>query len=323
MTRRGADEDDGLSRWLLRLVGGLLIATALAVSLSRAPERPVESLVARWAPPPSQFVELGEQLVHLRDEGDAQDPLPLLLLHDVGSSLHTWQAWAPRLARQRRVISLDLPGAGLTGPQPQADYRPTTSARLVLAVMDQLQLPRVQLVGNGLGGEVALQVASLAPARVERLLLLNPTGLPWQPLQPPPAFLVARLPVLHWLSESLLPHALMQAQQQFLRAPATPPSAAEVDRSFELLLREGNRRALHQQLLQWPDASTAATWQPPAVPVRIVWGQQDRWLPADLADRLKARIPHADLVRLPEAGHLPQEDDTPGAWAAARTFLGL
>ena len=320
MRRAAAEEDDGRARWLLRLVGGLLMATALAVSLSRAPDRPVESLVARWAAPPSQFLELGDQLVHLRDEGDPQDGTPLLLLHDVGSSLHSWQAWTPRLARSRRVISLDLPGAGLTGPQPQGDYHPTTTARLLLAVMDRLKLHKVQLVGNGLGGEVALQVASLAPERVDRLLLLNPTGLPWQPLQPPPAFLVARIPVLHWLSESLMPRGLVESQLRFLRAPATPPSTEDVDRGFELLLREGNRRALHEQLMQWPDGATAA-WQTPAVPVCILWGQQDRWLPADLADRLKARIPHAQLVVLPEAGHLPQEDDSPGAWAAAKAFL--
>lgn len=320
MRRPAAEADDGRVSWLLRLVGGLLMASALAVALSRAPDRPVESLVARWAPPPSQFIEVGAQLLHLRDEGHPQDPVPVVLLHNIGGSLHTWQTWMPRLARSRRVISLDLPGAGLTGPQPQDDYRPTTTARLVLEVMDRLKLARVQLVGNGLGGEVALQVASLAPTRVERLLLLNPSGLPWQPVQPPPAFLVARIPLLHWLSESLLPRGLVEAQQTFLRAPATPPSTEDVDRSFELLLREGNRRALHEQLMQWPDATTAS-WQTPTVPVLIVWGQQDRWLPADLADRLKARIPHAQLVYLPEAGHLPQEDDSPGAWAAAKAFL--
>lgn len=329
MRRPTADDEAAGSPWLLRLVGGLLIATALAVSLSRAPDRPVETLVARWAPPPSQFIELGGQLVHLRDEGDPRDPLPMLLLHDIGSSLHGWQPWAQRLARTRRVISLDLPGNGLTGPQPDADYRPATTAAFVLQVMDALRLQRVQMLGNGTGGALALQVAAQAPARVERLLLLNPTGLPWQPAQEPPAFIVARLPVLHWLSESLLPRALLAAQGQALRGDGSPPPAEQVDRAFELLLREGNRRALHEQLLaleaarQVPADAAAASWQGLKLPVRILWGQRDRWLPADLADRLAARIPHAELVRLPEAGHLPQEEDAPGAWAAAQAFLGV
>ncbi len=64
--------------WLLRLVGLLLMLTALAVSLSRAPDRPVETLVARWAPPPSQFIEFKGQIVHLRDVGPRGDPAPLV-----------------------------------------------------------------------------------------------------------------------------------------------------------------------------------------------------------------------------------------------------
>ena len=105
-----------MSSWLLRLVGLLLMATALAVALSRAPDRPVESLVARWAPAPSDFIEVQGQLVHLRDEGPRGDPVPIVLLHGTGASLHTWEGWAAALRPSRRVIRFDLPAFGLTGP---------------------------------------------------------------------------------------------------------------------------------------------------------------------------------------------------------------
>lgn len=331
MKRQHAEPPSAAGTWLLRLVGGLLICSALAVSLSRAPDRAPESLVARWAPPPSQFIELAGQVVHLRDEGNPRDPLPVLLLHDVGSSLHTWAAWAQRLGRQRRVISVDLPGNGLTGPQPGADYRLATQAQFVVALMDTLKLRQVQLVGNGRGGELALQLAAQVPARVERLLLVNPGGGRGPAWQAPPLFMVARLPVLHWVAESLMPRALVQAQLAALVAQPEALSAEQVDRHFEMLLREGNRRALRDQLLQMqlePRAyrADAATPQAPRLrmqmPVRMLWGEQDRWMSATEAEHFTASIPDAVLVRLPEAGHLPQEEDSPGAWAAALAFLG-
>ena len=101
---------------VVRLVGVLLILTALVMTLSRAPDRAVETLVARWAPPPSDFIEVKGQLVHLRDEGPRDDALPIVLIHGTSASLHTWEGWVRALKGQRRVITFDLPGFGLTGP---------------------------------------------------------------------------------------------------------------------------------------------------------------------------------------------------------------
>ena len=78
---------------LLRIFGALLLVTALALALSRAPDRPVETLVARWALPPSDFIEVRGQVVHLRDEGPRDDPLPLVLIHGTSASLDNWVGW--------------------------------------------------------------------------------------------------------------------------------------------------------------------------------------------------------------------------------------
>ncbi|NLZ42978.1 MAG: alpha/beta hydrolase, partial [Comamonadaceae bacterium] len=69
-----------MSVWLLRLLGALLVLSAVALALSRAPDRSVESLVARWAPPPSDFVEVNGMVVHVRDQGPRGDPLPIVLI---------------------------------------------------------------------------------------------------------------------------------------------------------------------------------------------------------------------------------------------------
>jgi hypothetical protein len=72
----------------------LLVAAAVAyLAANRVPDRPVEVLKPRWATPPSQFFDVAGMSVHLRDEGPRDDPVPLLLLHGTGASLHTWDGW--------------------------------------------------------------------------------------------------------------------------------------------------------------------------------------------------------------------------------------
>ena len=119
--------------------------------------------LARWAPPPSQFVSIGPLLVHMRDEGPRDDPMPIVLLHGTSDSLHTWDGWTRVLRQQRRVIRFDLPGFGLTGPNAAGDYSMAVYVRLVLALLDQLGVQRFVIGGNSLGGEVAWATAHAAP----------------------------------------------------------------------------------------------------------------------------------------------------------------
>ena len=233
---------------LLRLLGLLLIAGAVGVALSRAPDRPVQTLVARWALPPSDFVDVKGQLVHLRDEGPRDDPTPLLLLHGTGASLHTWDGWATALKTHRRVIRIDLPGFGLTGPfagqYAADDYRGDTYARFVLDFLDALRVQRATVAGNSLGGEVAWRAATLAPQRFDKLILIDATGYPFMPEDMPLGFRVARLPVIGRLGEYLLPRALVAASVRSVYGDPSRVSSDLIDRYFELTLREGNRRAL-------------------------------------------------------------------------------
>ena len=113
----------------------------------RAPDRPVETLVARWAQPPSEFIDLDGQLVHVRDEGPKGDAAPIVLLHGTSASLHTWDGWVQALRPTRRVVRIDLPAFGLTGPfggkYTPDDYRGDTYARFVIDLLDVMKLPRV------------------------------------------------------------------------------------------------------------------------------------------------------------------------------------
>ena len=94
----------------LRTIGILLMLLALAVTLAHAPDRSVESLVARWAQPPSDFMVVKGQLVHYRDEGPREDATPLVLVHGTSASLHTWEGWATELAQTHRWLPVPIAG---------------------------------------------------------------------------------------------------------------------------------------------------------------------------------------------------------------------
>lgn len=308
---------------LLRAFGILLMLSGFAVALSHAPDRPVTSLVARWAPPPSEFIDLDGQIVHLRDEGPRGDPLPIVLLHGTSSSLHTWEGWTSALRAQRRVITLDLPGFGLTGPSASGDYRGDTLARFVLALLDRLGVPRFVIGGNSLGGEVAWRVATLAPARVDRLLLVDAAGYAASPASVPLGFRLARLPVLNRIGEWLLPRALVEASVREVYGDPARVTPALVDRYFELTLREGNRRALGQRLAQRAPGEDAGRIAGLRLPTLVLWGRRDRLIPLAQGERFVRDIPGSRLVVFDSLGHVPQEEDPTATLAAAREFLGL
>ena len=316
-----------MTAWLLRLFGVLLMLSALAIALSRAPDRPVQTLVAQWAPPPSDFIDIKGQLVHLRDEGPRGDPLPLLLIHGTGSSLHTWEGWVHALKTQRRVITFDLPGFGLTGPftgqYAADDYRGDTYARFVLDLMDALQISRAVIGGNSLGGEVAWRTAWLAPQRVAELVLVDAVGPAFTPTSVPIAFVVARTPGLGRISEWLLPRSMVAQGVADVYGDPSKITPELIDRYFELTLREGNRHALIERLrvqVNGQDAERIATIRQPTL---ILWGGRDRLIPPVVGTQFQHAIVGSQLVVFDTLGHVPQEEDPARSVAPVKVFLGL
>ena len=305
---------------MVKLVGALLVLTALVAMLSRAPERPVETLVARWAPPPSDFIDLDGQLVHLRDEGPRTDAPPLVLIHGTSSSLHTWEGWVAALRGQRRVITFDLPGFGLTGPSAGGDYRGETYARFTLALLDRLGVARFAIGGNSLGGEVAWRVAVLAPDRVERLILVDAAGPAFERQSVPVGWIVARTPVLNRVMEHLLPRAMVAASVASVYGDPQRVTPALVDRYYELTLREGNRRALAQRLSQWQPGEGAEQVAAVRAPTLILWGGRDRLIPPAVGRWFDERIADSTLVVFDDLGHVPHEED---AARTVQTVLGF
>lgn len=318
-----------MGRWLPRVVGLLLMASALALALSRAPDLPVQSLVARWAPPPSEFIDLNGQLVHLRDVGPRSDAVPLVLVHGTSASLHTWEGWSGALQAQHRIISFDLPGFGLTGPLSGRyaawSYRGDDLARFVLELLDHLQVRRFAIAGNSLGGEVAWRVASLAPDRVQRLVLVDAAGYELKPESVPIGFRLATLPGANHLFEWLLPRGVVEASVRSVYGDPAKVTPQLVDRYFELTLREGNRGALVRRLQaqaidQQGVATSVARIRALKVPTLVIWGGRDRLIPLPMAQRFHADIAGSRLVVFDTLGHVPHEEDPLATAAALQSF---
>lgn len=312
---------------VLRIIGVLLMLTALALALSRAPDRPVQTLVARWAPPPSDFIDIKGQVVHMRDQGPRGDPLPIVLIHGTAASLHTWEGWVKALKGQRRVITFDLPGFGLTGPfagrYEGGNYKGDTYARFVLDVLDVLKVPRAVLGGNSLGGEVAWRTAALAPERVAALILVDANGPAFTPLSVPLGLRLARVPVLSRIGEWVLPRSLVAQGLADVYGDPSKVTTELVDRYFELLLRDGNRRALAQRMQQTVIGEDAERISTLKLPTLILWGGRDRFIPPEVGRQFHQRIAGNQLVVFDTLGHVPQEEDPARSVVPVRAFLGL
>ncbi|HEX5373433.1 MAG TPA: alpha/beta hydrolase [Aquabacterium sp.] len=298
--------------WLKRMFWTAVVLSfgvAMVVWATWEPDRQLGALVARWAPAPSSFIELDGMQVHIRDIGPRDDPTPIVLLHGMASSLHTYEAWQNALKDKHRVISVDLPGFGLTGPSPQGEYRSEAYTRFVLRLLDSVGVQHVVLGGNALGGEVAWQTALLAPERVRKLILIDSDGYQLSPLSQPIAFQIAGARGLRWVSERILPRSIIESSVRNVYGDPDKVTQERVDRYFELALRVGNRRALFQRMDQSESGAKQHLIRQIKQPTLVLWGARDGMVPVEFSYRFCKDIPNCTLVLFPELGHIPQEED--------------
>lgn len=192
------------------------------------------------------------RVVHIPDEGLRADPLPMVPSTAPRPVCTPGRGWVKTFNGQRRVITFDLPGFGLTGPfagQSTADdYHGDTCARFVLGLLDALQLPRVVLGGNSPGGQVAARTAVIAPERLASLVLVDAVCPASAPTSMPMALRIVCVPVLNRISEWALPRSLVAQGVAEIYGDPSRVTPELVDRRFELALREGNRHALAMRM---------------------------------------------------------------------------
>jgi len=301
-----------------------LAALVAALAWTWAPDRGVDTLKARWAPQPSHFVTLQGMQVHVRDEGPRDDPIPIVLIHGTSASLHTWDGWVAALSPHRRVIRMDLPGFGLTGPAPDADYSMARYSDFMRDLLDLLKLNEVVMAGNSLGGGIAWQTALAHPTRVRQLVLVDATGYPLQPQSMPIGFRLAQISWLAPVTQKILPRSMIEASVRNVYGQPDKVSPALVDRYYELTLREGNRASLTQRFqYRSSDAALAGQISQLRLPTLVLWGSEDRLIPTDHAQRFQQAIAGSELQVFEGLGHVPHEEDPQATVQAVKNFLGL
>jgi pimeloyl-ACP methyl ester carboxylesterase len=309
-------------RRALKIAGGLLLlaVVGLLVAFYR-PDLSFETLKARYANADSKFLKIGDLSVHYRDVGPRDAPV-LVLLHGANASLHTWQGWSDRLKDRFRVISLDLPGYGLTGAWPEArpgDYHLEGYSTFLERFVDGLKLDSFALAGNSLGGGVAWTFAARHPERVRKLILIDALAYPQaSPLKLPQQ--IAATPILGDVLLYLAPRDQIAAGLRSVYGDPAKVDDALIDRYRDLLRYDGNREAMLLRL-RHPDKFDSAPLKTLAMPVLILWGGKDTWIEPSVAFRLQQDIPNAELQIFSAAGHVPMEEMPDETAAAARKFL--
>ena len=300
--------------WVIALVAALLTASG---ALLHDPDKSRARLEATYAPPPSAFLMVAGVRLHVRDTGPPDGPA-VIMLHGLGSSLHTWEAWAQGLSVHDRVVRFDIPGFGLTGPDPTGDYTDARTMQVIGALMDTLAIRRAAFVGNSLGGKFAWMFAAMHPERVTKLVLVSPDGFASA------GFAYEKTPHIPGVARLLpytLPRVLLRANLASAYGDPRRLRYATLDRYRDLMLVPGNRQALLDR--------TSQVWlEPPepmlrriTVPTLLVWGEKDRLIPFATAGAYLAAMPRARLLALPDLGHLPQEEAPERTLPLVQAFL--
>ncbi|MGB0523906.1 MAG: alpha/beta fold hydrolase [Flammeovirgaceae bacterium] len=295
----------------------VLVIILLVVAFNFHLDIPVQELKQEYTNAQSQFIDVDGMQVHYRDEGAG---MPIVLLHGTGASLHTWDDWSKELTKKYRVIRLDLPAFGLTGPHPSHDYRLETYASFLHQFIHKLSLDSLYLGGNSLGGNISWFYAAQYPEKVRKLLLLAPSGYPDKAYKSPSVFQLAKTPVVNQILQNITPKWFIRNNLQQVYFDGNKVTEEVVTRYHKMALRAGNRAAFIARA-QTTYVDHAEKLKNIDIPTLLLWGKEDLWIPATIGDKFQTDLPNAKLVVLNNVGHVPMEEAPTESLAPVLTFL--
>ena len=304
---------------VLKIIALAFIAFILLAALYLwTPDKSKAELEKTYGSPSNAYVSALGVNLHYQDTGPSKNATPILFLHGFGASLQTWDTWAQALSEDYRVISVDLPGFGLTGEDPSGIYTDQRSVEVLEAFLKELKIPKVVLVGNSMGGKLAWQFTARYPNQVSKLVLISPDGYASPGIQygkKPDVPAIADL-YRYFFSKTFLVMNLKPAY-----ADPNTLNDALVNRYYDLMLAPGVRGAIlgrmQQTVLQDPVPSLSSI----QVPTLLIWGEKDAFIPISNSNDYLKVMPNAKRVSLPNIGHLPQEEQPSVGLAALKEFL--
>ena len=296
------------------------------------PDFDAATVDAKYTNEASQFLTTADNArVHFRDQGNTQGS-PLVLVHGSNASLHTWEPWIKILGATYRVITLDLPGHGLTGAVPTNRYDSDAQVQTVAALMQHLGINRFALGGNSMGGGVTWRYALQNPQHVSAMILVNASGLPgWREDSAsitnedsgPLVFRLLRKPWFRRIAAQLDARSLTA---QGLRAAFDDESKVTddmIDLYYNMGMRTGTRAATIARFAAFGSASpeSEADLATLGMPTLILWGETDAIIPVGHANRFAEILPDTKLIIYPNVGHLPMEEIPERSAADTLSFL--
>jgi pimeloyl-ACP methyl ester carboxylesterase len=297
----------GLSYLLLSLMSVLVLYICVALIAYR--DIDPETLEQKYYSQPVQALAVDGVNLRYLDEGlrpQAGVPVPtLLLLHSHYFSMHMWEAWLAPLSEHYRVIRFDMTSHGLTGPDPSNDYSMARSQQLIEALLTELNVDTLSLVGSSLGGNMAFTYAAQHPDKVEKLVLINSGGLKRKDARS------GTIP--GWVTGImyLLPEVAFDRFLQWMIADDAVVDAAMVSEFHEMFRRDGNRAAEMNRLRGFDIGDPDQVLAQISAPVLVMWGKDNPQLSWTLSDRFANSLSASSRVEVkvyPNVGHvLPLE----------------
>ena len=251
----------------------------------------------------SRFMQMNRMMVHYRDEGEGE---VILLIHGTFASLHTFDKWTNSLKKKYRVIRIDLPGFGLTGPSKNGKYTIGSYMRFLKKFLDNMEIDKCHIAGSSLGGWLAWEFAAKFPKRINKLILIGSAGYFIDQKLPLP-FLMAQTPLLSRFMKHITPKSLVA---RFVREVFGDPDKVSdelIDRYYDMLTRRGNRDAF-VALANTRFEMHADKIRNIKAPTLIMWGRLDSWVSVKNAAAFENDLPRSQTVIYEGVGHIPMEE---------------
>jgi pimeloyl-ACP methyl ester carboxylesterase len=264
-----------------------------------------------WASELKQIDVDGVRMNYVDVGHDSGDEEPLVLVHGLGGQWQNWLENIPRLAQDRRVIAMDLPGFGLSPEPDGAEISIPQYARWVNGLSDRLGLGQVELIGNSMGGYVAAEVAIQFPERVARLVLVSAAGISSAETLQAPILTFARVATA-LATNSVARHRQLASRPITRHASlflvARHPRLLKADLAYEGFFKGAGKAGFDEALRASLDYDFRDRLPEVKVPTLIVWGEKDAIIPVRDADEFERLIADSRKVVLRDTGHIPMAE---------------
>jgi len=232
---------------------------------------------------------------------------PIVLVHGTPSWSYLWREVAPLLAERFSVYLLDLLGYGDSERREDQDVSIAAQGRVLVELLERWGLEAPGLVGHDIGGATVLRAHLVEGGAAGPIALVDAVALnPWN--TPTTMHIRAHLDAYRTMPMDVYEEVVKAHLRTAVHRPLNDETLAAYLAPWQ---GEAGRAAYFRKIAQWTDEDVAALeplLSAVRVPVRILWGEDDRWLDRSVADRLRAVIPDAELRLIPDAGHFSPED---------------